>query len=86
MHPQLGNEAFKAKKSGCARILYEKAFRYSRTMSAMKVDGESIDGGSNGVEGNSIADWDGSCLAPKDYISSTARNIFKSKLKGCKGR
>ena len=56
-------------------------------MSAMKVDGESIDGGSNGsVEENSMADWDGSCLAPKDYISSTARNIFKSKLRGGRGR
>ena len=56
-------------------------------MSEMKLDGESVDGGSHGsVEENSTVDWDGSCLAPKDYVTSAAKEALKSKFKEAGGR
>ena len=56
-------------------------------MSEMKLDGDSVDGGSYGSEEeNSTVDWDGSCLAPKDYVTSAAKEALKSKLKEAGGR
>ena len=44
---QLGNDAFRNKKFGCARILYEKALRYS----------------DKSITLTSSSDWTGSCVA-----------------------